>query len=120
MSKIVLWRGVDTLAAALYGMTDDMLKEHFDLAPWRPQVGVTPVLRPLTRKRTASTSGPACRGSADRLGFRDAARTASAPAPRPRTVTVPDASTSRPCPSRTDRKACRGQELKQGADVVAL
>src|SRR3984957_5435461 len=35
---------VDTLAAALYATTDDMLKEHPDLAPWRPPVGITPRL----------------------------------------------------------------------------
>ena len=33
---------VDTLATALYATTDDMLKEHSDLAPWRPPVGITP------------------------------------------------------------------------------
>jgi len=32
---------VDTLATALYATTDDMLKEHPDLAPWRPPVGIT-------------------------------------------------------------------------------
>jgi hypothetical protein len=31
---------VDTLATALYATTDDMLKEHPGLAPWRPPVGV--------------------------------------------------------------------------------
>ncbi|MFD8194803.1 hypothetical protein ACFV2P_18975 [Streptomyces wuyuanensis] len=35
---------VDTLAAALYARTDDMPKEHPDLAPWRPPVGITPRL----------------------------------------------------------------------------
>uniref|UniRef100_UPI00396A4AA4 hypothetical protein n=1 Tax=Actinacidiphila glaucinigra TaxID=235986 RepID=UPI00396A4AA4 len=35
---------VDTLATALYATTDDMLKEHPDLAPWRPSVGITPRL----------------------------------------------------------------------------
>jgi hypothetical protein len=35
---------VDTLAAALYATTEDMLKEHPDLAPWRPPVGITPRL----------------------------------------------------------------------------
>jgi hypothetical protein len=30
---------VDTLATALYATIDDMLKEHPDLAPWRPPVG---------------------------------------------------------------------------------
>jgi hypothetical protein len=35
---------VDTLATALYAATDDMLKEHPDLAPWRPPVGITPRL----------------------------------------------------------------------------
>ncbi|MFD3504948.1 hypothetical protein ACFWWT_44785 [Streptomyces sp. NPDC058676] len=35
---------VDTLATALYATTDDMLKEHPDLAPWRPPVGNTPRL----------------------------------------------------------------------------
>lgn len=33
---------MDTLATALYATTDDMLKEHPDLAPWRPPVGITP------------------------------------------------------------------------------
>ncbi|MFG2732891.1 hypothetical protein [Streptomyces canus] len=36
---------VDTLGTALYGTTDDMLKEHPELAPWRPPVGITPRLR---------------------------------------------------------------------------
>jgi hypothetical protein len=35
---------VDAIAAALYATTDDMLKEHPDLAPWRPPVGITPHL----------------------------------------------------------------------------
>jgi hypothetical protein len=35
---------VDTLATALYATTDDMLREHPDLAPWRPPVGITPRL----------------------------------------------------------------------------
>ncbi len=35
---------MDTLAAALYATTDDMLKEHPGLAPWRPPVGITPRL----------------------------------------------------------------------------
>jgi hypothetical protein len=35
---------VDTLATALYATTDDMLKEHPELAPWRPPVGITPRL----------------------------------------------------------------------------
>lgn len=35
---------VDTLATALYATTDDMLKEHPDLAPWHPPVGITPRL----------------------------------------------------------------------------
>jgi len=35
---------VDTLAPALYATTGDMLKEHPDLAPWRPPVGITPRL----------------------------------------------------------------------------
>lgn len=35
---------VDTLAPALYATTDDTSKEHPDLAPWRPSVGVTPRL----------------------------------------------------------------------------
>ncbi len=35
---------VDTLATAIYATTDDMLKEHPDLAPWRPPVGITPRL----------------------------------------------------------------------------
>ena len=35
---------MDTLATALYAATDDMLREHPDLAPWRPPVGITPRL----------------------------------------------------------------------------
>jgi hypothetical protein len=35
---------VDTLATALYATTGDMLKEHPDLAPWRPPAGITPRL----------------------------------------------------------------------------
>ncbi|WP_067143873.1 transposase [Microtetraspora malaysiensis] len=35
---------VDTLATARYVTTDGMLKEHPDLAPWRPPVGITPRL----------------------------------------------------------------------------
>ncbi|RPK69570.1 hypothetical protein OG355_04805 [Streptomyces sp. NBC_00987] len=35
---------VDTLGTALYATTDDMLKEHPDLAPWRPPAGITPRL----------------------------------------------------------------------------
>ncbi|WSE01949.1 hypothetical protein OG758_46890 [Streptomyces sp. NBC_01474] len=40
---------VDTLATAPYATTDDMLKEHPDLAPWRPPVGMTPRVRSLIR-----------------------------------------------------------------------
>ncbi|MFB7853207.1 hypothetical protein ACFC34_40210 [Streptomyces sp. NPDC056053] len=32
---------VDTLATALHATTDKILREHPDLAPWRPQVGIT-------------------------------------------------------------------------------
>jgi hypothetical protein len=35
---------VDTLATALYATTDDLLKEHPELAPWRPVVGIAPRL----------------------------------------------------------------------------
>jgi hypothetical protein len=35
---------VDTLATARYATADGMLKEHPDLAPWRPPVGITPRL----------------------------------------------------------------------------
>lgn len=35
---------VDTLATALYATTDDILKEHPELALWRPPVGITPRL----------------------------------------------------------------------------
>jgi hypothetical protein len=31
---------VATLATALYATTDDILKEHSELAPWRPPVGI--------------------------------------------------------------------------------
>jgi len=41
---------VDTLATALYATTDDMLKEHPDLAPWRPPVGITPL--GITQRRS--------------------------------------------------------------------
>jgi hypothetical protein len=33
-----------TLATALYAAAGDMLKEHPDLAPWRPPAGITPRL----------------------------------------------------------------------------
>ncbi|MEU4502154.1 IS982 family transposase [Streptomyces sp. NPDC024089] len=35
---------LDTLATALYATADDLLKEHPDLAPWRPPVGIAPRL----------------------------------------------------------------------------
>ncbi|MFF3060283.1 IS982 family transposase [Streptomyces sp. NPDC057909] len=35
---------LDTLATTLYATTDDLLKEHPDLAPWRPAVGIAPQL----------------------------------------------------------------------------
>jgi 2-oxo-4-hydroxy-4-carboxy--5-ureidoimidazoline (OHCU) decarboxylase len=35
---------VDTLATALYATTGDILREHPDLAPRRPPVGITPHL----------------------------------------------------------------------------
>lgn len=35
---------LDTLATAVYVRTDDALKDHPDLAPWRPQVGLQPRL----------------------------------------------------------------------------
>lgn len=35
---------MDTLATAPYATTDDMLKEHSDLTPWRPPIGITPGL----------------------------------------------------------------------------
>jgi hypothetical protein len=35
---------LDTLATALYVTTDDLLKEYPDLAPWRPAVGIAPLL----------------------------------------------------------------------------
>ncbi len=58
---------VDTLATALYAATDDMLKEHPDLAPWRPPV-------------EARTPGPlqarACGVSAE---FAEGARSAGPP-----------------------------------------
>ncbi|MGR8012268.1 MobF family relaxase [Streptomyces hypolithicus] len=80
------------------------------------------VLRPLTRKRNAPlyerarlaagalTARVHAVRRSDRLGSRA----------RPHTVAVPGASRSRPHPSRTDRKAGRGQEQKQGTDVAAL
>jgi hypothetical protein len=55
---------VDTLATALHATTDDMLKEHPDLAPWRPPVGITPRLSDaelvtLAMMRTARRQYPA-------------------------------------------------------------
>ncbi len=35
---------LDTLATALYARIDDVLKEHPELAPWRPRVGIAPKL----------------------------------------------------------------------------
>jgi hypothetical protein len=35
---------LDTLATALYARIDDLLKEHPELVPWRPKVGITPKL----------------------------------------------------------------------------
>jgi len=35
---------LDTLATALYAVTDDLLKESPQLAPWRPAVGLSPQL----------------------------------------------------------------------------
>ena len=35
---------LDTLATALYARIDDVLKEHPELVPWRPKVGITPKL----------------------------------------------------------------------------
>jgi hypothetical protein len=35
---------IDTLAAAIYVRTDDLLKRRPDLAPWRPKIGVRPRL----------------------------------------------------------------------------
>jgi len=32
---------IDTLATALYVKTDDLLRAAPQLAPWRPQVGIT-------------------------------------------------------------------------------
>ena len=33
---------LDTLATALYVSTDDLLKSHPEIAPWRPRVGIAP------------------------------------------------------------------------------
>lgn len=33
---------LDTLATALYVTTDDFLKQHPHLAPWRPKIGSSP------------------------------------------------------------------------------
>jgi hypothetical protein len=35
---------IDTLATALYVRTDDLLKRHPGLAPWRPAIGLQPRL----------------------------------------------------------------------------
>ncbi|WP_433963323.1 MobF family relaxase [Streptomyces microflavus] len=78
------------------------------------------VLRPLTRKRSASPYERA-RLAAGALTARVHATRRSErlnSRARPHTVAVPDISRSRPCPSPTDRKAGRGRE--QGTDVAAL
>ena len=33
---------LDTLATALYVRVDDAMKDHPDLPPWRPKVGIAP------------------------------------------------------------------------------
>ena len=35
---------LDTLAVALYARVDDVLKDHPELVPWRPKVGIAPKL----------------------------------------------------------------------------
>ncbi|MFL4476599.1 hypothetical protein ACIPVK_21635 [Paeniglutamicibacter sp. MACA_103] len=35
---------LDTLATALYASADDFLKAHPDAAPWRPAVGLQPLI----------------------------------------------------------------------------
>ena len=35
---------LDTLATALYARIDDLLKDHPELVPWRPKVGIAPKL----------------------------------------------------------------------------
>lgn len=53
---------MDTLATALYATTDDILKEHPDLAPWRPPVGIAPHIEVVvTRKARAWRSHLALR-----------------------------------------------------------
>ena len=37
-------RSTDTLATALYARVDDLLKDHPELAPWRPKAGIAPKL----------------------------------------------------------------------------
>ena len=33
---------LDILATALYARIDDLLKDHPELLPWRPKVGIAP------------------------------------------------------------------------------
>jgi hypothetical protein len=35
---------LDTLATALYVRTDDLLKDHPHRIPWRPRVGIAPLI----------------------------------------------------------------------------
>ena len=35
---------LDTLATALYVRIDDTLKDHPEMAPWRPKIGIAPKL----------------------------------------------------------------------------
>jgi SRSO17 transposase len=46
---------VDTLATGLYATTDDVLKEHPDLAPWHPPVGITPLVIDDTQAQKKGT-----------------------------------------------------------------
>ena len=40
--KALMDNDLDTLATALYVSTDDLLKSHPEIAPWRPRVGIAP------------------------------------------------------------------------------
>lgn len=42
--EVLVDTDLDTLATALYARVDDALKEHPELTPWRPKIGIAPKL----------------------------------------------------------------------------
>jgi hypothetical protein len=42
--EVLVDADLNTLATALYVRTDDLLKDHPHRIPWRPKVGIAPVI----------------------------------------------------------------------------